>query len=194
MAKALRRAAGVLVAGLAGSSLTASIPGCTDRRCEASSQLWGGAPGEGQRIDEDTWQSTPMTGAWLEFPGQKTFFFRYRDVMGHRLPADVHVYVSASPSPNEEGNATNFTTAAGNLATVTVPFPGEVWIRNATCAPYFLRVVVDLYPEPPAPTDADAGDGGGDADIEGGTDAGTDGAVPTDAEAPDEAPSDAGAD
>jgi hypothetical protein len=146
------RASGPRVAVLAalwavvvGAIATAS--GCYGRVCEPSVDTWGLEPGEGRMLDPDTWESNPLDGQWLDFPGQRTWVFEMRD-LGGRLPEKpVVAYISASEFPAATGS--NFAIASGNLAELTFAGPGRLVVRSGVCADYFLRVVVEAAPNPP---------------------------------------------
>jgi hypothetical protein len=159
---------------------TATSTGCQGKQCEGDFLFYGEAPGEGSLIDEDTWQSSPIDGFWLEYRPARIFLIRipaFRD----RLLVRFEAYISPAPDPNrtldpgEVGD--NFALAAGNLAEFSQVGRGAVNVRNATCAEYYLRLVVHAEPRRssgPEP-DEDAGDGGVDASEDGGVSDGGDG-------------------
>ncbi|MBX3212860.1 MAG: hypothetical protein KF850_12555 [Labilithrix sp.] len=161
----LRRvlALGALWAAISAAALAA--PGCYGRNCEGGLEVFGANEGEGEMIDEDTWESGPMNGTWLWFPRQRTYIFDLR-VLGGRVPYNVYPYISASPDPMTVGP--NGTIGSGNLALLSSIGPNRVDVRNDSCSDYYLRLVVEAKPMPPAlPADdggAEAGtnDAGGD--------------------------------
>lgn len=146
-----------------------AMPGCYGRNCDLSFVTYGANPGEGHMLDAITWESNPIEGGWLPLPGNRTWVFQPPQVYNHRTT--VIPFVSGSAAPLDAG--ANYTVGSGNIA-VVVPFPdGTFWIANTTCADYFLRVEVQIRPNP----DLDAGDGGdagdaGDASDDAGLDAG----------------------
>lgn len=156
----------LLALALFGSS--GATTGCQGKQCEGDFLFYGEAPGEGSLIDEDTWQSSPVDGFWLEYRPARTFGIRipaFRD----RLLVRFEAYISPAPDPNRQlapGEfGDNFALAAGNLAEFSQVKRGAVDVRNATCAEYYLRLVVHAEPRSPSETDAgdDASDGAADA-------------------------------
>jgi hypothetical protein len=130
----------------------ATASGCYGRVCEPSFGTWGLEPGEGRMLDPDTWESNPLDGQWLDFPGQRTWVLEMRG-LGGRIPEKTAIpYISASGFPAATGS--NFTVASGNLAELTFAGPGRLVVRNGVCSDYFLRVVVEAAPNPPDPTPA----------------------------------------
>lgn len=142
-----------------------AAPACYPRNCDASLDFWGDDPGEGQMVNDLTWQSNPLEGGWLPLPGNRTWVFKPPIVQSGRV-RHREIYVSGSEAPLDAG--ANFISGAGNIASI-VQFPnGEFWVQNNTCAHYFLRVQFEIV--------ADDGDGGsGDADS---GEAGDGGSVP----------------
>ncbi len=156
---------GVWIAVMGAASL---VPGCYGRNCDVSVEIYGNDPGEGQMIDDVTWQSNPVEGGWLPLPGNRIWVFQVPQLMGkrHRM---IMPYVSGSPAPLDAG--ANYTIGSGN-GTVIVPFPdGSFWVQNATCADYFVRVQAEIFP---GPEDGGADAGDGSAPEAGIQDAGTD--------------------
>lgn len=158
--------------------------GCYGTQCDGDRMEYGKNPGEGSLVDENTWQTTPFEGRWLDFPHRRLWALDTRP-LGARVPANVRAYVSASPEPNkyppDPGQPLgNFTSGAGDLAVFQYVKPFEVQVFNSTCADYFVRVVVEAEPFPPdLDGGADASDDEGGAD--GGADASSDGSSGTDA-------------
>jgi hypothetical protein len=146
-----------LAVACAGAAVAVTGPGCT-LRCDGNSVAYDGTAGTSDAganmdppagsgaVDETTWESGPIDGTWVDFPGQRTMLLFPN--LGQTFPGpytSVEVYVSASPQANAPGN--NWTLATGNLAEVSVQGPdtGTPWgvfVKNDTCAPYYARVVV----------------------------------------------------
>lgn len=136
--------------------------GCYGKTCDGDIQVWGRDPNQGRLIDVDTWETGPIDGAWLPFPHQRLYILDLHD-LGDRVPTVVIPYVSAQADPLKEGG--NFTIAAGNLTEISAPAKGQVFVKNDTCADYWVRVVVETAPRPPTPPpSASAADAGGDAE------------------------------
>ncbi len=161
---------------LAISAALLLVPGCYGRNCEGSFETFGDDPGEGMMIDENTWVSGPLDGAWLWFPRQRMYIFDIR-ALGGRLPEVPLAYISGSAEPAKGGN--NMTLASGNLAQVYATRPNGLDLKNESCSDYYLRLVVQTAPFPPeAPAldggDADAGTNDASVDDDAGSDAGDD--------------------
>ncbi len=147
--------------------------GCLTKACDATFVSTAELPedaAKGGLLDENTWQSSPIDGEWIAFPHQIRLELRHP--LG-RQPYEVLIWISAQKKPLE---ASNFTLAGGDSATVFRVQPGNVAIQNGTCADYFVRVVLRAAPAIP-PADAGAvseADGGG---TEGGPNARVDASV-----------------
>lgn len=146
-----------VVAGLSAALAFAAalVPGCYGRNCDASYDTWGDGPLEGRMTGPDTWESNPVEGAWLSFPGARTWFFRVPDVATRRVKA-ITPYLSGSDAPQDAGQ--NYTLGSGNSVLI-FPYADFFSIANGSCADYGLRVMVEFYP-------------GGDAGADGGAEAG----------------------
>lgn len=162
------------------ASVTAAIaivPGCYGRNCDGSTENFGDKPGEGRMIDEDTWESAPIDGKWLFYPGARIYFFNV-PALGDRKPYDIRAYLSPVEDPNvfhPERPPNNFTLGGGNLTELSGVDRNRFVVRNGTCADYWMRVVVNLEPRPPAATTPPSTvDGGNDAGTDASSDAGTD--------------------
>jgi hypothetical protein len=137
---------------------------CYTHNCDADVKEYGVDAGEGRMLDENTWESNAVDGPWLPFPRQRFYSFDLHQ-MGNRIPAIVLPYVSAQSNPKAEGG--NFTLGSGNLTEISAADVSHVTIHNGTCADYYLRLVVEAEPLPPAPQQdadiidsGDAGEGG----------------------------------
>jgi hypothetical protein len=142
-------------------------------------------------IDDDTWQTGSIDDQWLYFPGGRTytiFPLQTSDPYSPRFYGpnwDFDVFVGTDPQPGTTGN---FTIASGNLAEIFLvadPSPSQFAsematnpsaappsfnVTNATCAEYYLRVVIHRYPGPDdAGVDAYPASGG-DASLDAGVD------------------------
>jgi len=130
---------GIVMGGLGSAS-------CYGHTCDGDTQVYGRAPGEGQLVNPDTWQSSPIDGDWIPFTKQRIWFFEM-DALG-RLPATITPYISAERNPVRDGN---WTIGSGNLAEQSGAGFGRVAIKNNTCADYYIRLVVTAAPRPSAP-------------------------------------------
>jgi hypothetical protein len=165
------RALLLLAFPLALSAGGASV-GCFDGSCD--DQESRSPAGGGRLVDANTWESSAIDGEWFRYDHRMLIAFD-TTLLGPRLPDWVQVYISASKRPLQGGS---FTLAGGNVADIAIGGPGAVYVKNNTCAEYYIRIVVHAPPLPPdagalpdASTDAappDAADG--DAAADAGTD------------------------
>ena len=119
-----------------------ALTGCAGDDCDADTQTLATCGGD--MLDENTWESGPLDGTYLDFHGQRTWVMNPSGWVGDREPATFDVYLSLNPVPNSDGGA-GFADPAGNLAQITaVPSGGgyQIQVLNNTCAQYYLRVVV----------------------------------------------------
>lgn len=133
-------------------------PGCQGRECESDGYKdYGYAPGEGHLVDQNTWETTPNESKnWPAFGPYHTWGFHPVGLEGRDWTL-IQVYYSADPDPNDPGN--NFTIASGNGAVIeAIPATNTLLVTNNTCAPTYVRVVIQADPFPPTGT-TDAGTG-----------------------------------
>ncbi|HVJ92524.1 MAG TPA: hypothetical protein VM580_22135 [Labilithrix sp.] len=144
---------GALWASLSGAVLLA--PSCYPRNCEGTTLIYGPDAGQGEMLDDETWESSPQEGPWLFFPRQAYYIFDIR-ALGGRTPEIILPYISVSPTPNTTGS--DFTPASGNHAKLFNALPNRVDIKNDTCSDYYLRLVVKVPSQAPeAPHNEDGG-------------------------------------
>jgi hypothetical protein len=143
--------------GCASAAVAAiAVPGCFGRECDGITAEWGLAPNQGEFLDPDTWESSPVDGKWLKFGPKSTWVLHVPSWQASgREPAEFFAYVSSAESPNDGGDDAfpNWTLAVGNLAEFQAAFPGRVNVHNDTCSQYYVRVVLRA---PLAATDAGA--------------------------------------
>ena len=177
-------ALGILWASVTGGML--AMPGCYGRNCDGTFGGYGSKPGEGQMIDENTWESSPMNGKWLHYSSQHAWFFEV-PALGDRTPHSIEVYISPVEEPSPLGRpGNNFSPAGGNLAELSGVGPNRFNVRNGTCAEYYVRVVAEVPPRPDSVAPGTPGDV--DASIEAGiADAGVNDSAASDAETDAEA-------
>jgi hypothetical protein len=131
----------------------ASLAGCFGN-CTGATETWG-SPTQGERVDDFTWESGPVTGTYLNFPGGQTWLFDPSAVMGERAPVGFEAFVSMDPQPYANGGG-GFSQSTGNIAEFLSA--GNAWqvnVLNDTCAQYYLRVVL-TYPQTSTQTDSGA--------------------------------------
>ena len=115
---------------------TLALSSCYGRNCEGAQFQYGADAGQGEMLDENTWESSPQISNWLPFPRQHSYVFTIP--FSGRTPAWAITYVSGQQNPNTSGN---FTTGAGNLTEQAGVGPNQILAVNDTCSDYFLRVV-----------------------------------------------------
>jgi hypothetical protein len=115
--------------------------GCFTNACDGDFQVFSA----GQRLDDVTWETSPISGAWLPFPARRTYWLD-TTALG-RFPREVLVWVSTMERPNE--GLGNFTLASGNLALVAGVTDRGLLVTNDTCAEMYVRVVVKASPPSP---------------------------------------------
>jgi hypothetical protein len=169
----VRRALGGAAGATVACALAAAIwgPACSERTCD-----WGPIPiygdkfGEGRYLTEDTWESTPFDGKWLDYGALSGWNLSLgRWFQQGRPLVEMHAYISESQTPAISGN---YTEATGNSIEFTHATTGGVWGYNNTCVHYYVRFVLRAGPIPPAPPPP--GDAGGDVTNDAGDAASTD--------------------
>lgn len=186
------RSRGVASAAVAVVAFLPALPGatgCTTHQCDADCVVIGAAadakqcPGENTLVpgeawvdgNDIVWESSPTAGPWLDFPGQRTYEFKWRAAfesaiagspMASRFsaPGSLQAFVDQLPYPYEThpwvatGEADKpdgtFVEAAGQLAYMNYAGNDQLNVFNATCADYSLRVEVRVSLEPVGTADA----------------------------------------
>ena len=142
--------------------LAAATNGCFGRECDAVYSIT--QPLDGYLIDEDTWESNPMSGDWMEFGGQQYWTIQLGK-LGNREPDWIVGYISNQQKAvvlDANGNKIlrAFTPAGGNVFELSNSSSASITVHNNTCAQYYLRVVIHATPRKPS---LDAGSDTGDA-------------------------------
>lgn len=131
---------------------------CAQRECLATWMNWGDGPNQGNLIDENHWESTANDAIWLSFVGQRTWHFLPGPFQNRRI-ANVTVWFSPDEQPSLPGN--QYSLASGNAAVVDTTIDNgrtAIDVHNDTCADFFVRVLIEAYPEPAPALDAGSGD------------------------------------
>jgi hypothetical protein len=137
-----QRIACACVVGSAGVIASSSVSGCYTHQCDASTRTFVVSDGGGL-IDDNTFETSPVDGAWLAYPGNAVIRISYPMDMGR--PMDWFIsYVGISEHPNEAGS--NYTIASGGLAEISSSDNAGFSVKNNTCASYFARFVVHFLP------------------------------------------------
>lgn len=137
-----------------------SSEGCLTDACQESFLDFGKVPGQGNVLDENTWESVPVDGEWQPFPHQARVVYFHPLA---RVPYEVLIWISADKNPLA---TSNYTLAGGDVAKVYQTRADTVSITNGTCADYYVRVVLRAAPRQPAvdaATDGSLEAGDGDA-------------------------------
>jgi hypothetical protein len=127
------------VASVAAAAIATSqaATGCATHQCDASFTAL--PPGGTVTSAGDTviWESAPLAGPWVDFPGAKTLFFGFPAPFAGNQPTVVTAYESADAN-NPQSNFIQATGVNAEFSTVT---PDGLLVTNATCAAYSLRIV-----------------------------------------------------
>src|SRR5689334_18609808 len=110
------------VVALAASSVPA-VSGCTTHRCDTTCVQYGGTPaapcvagatddqGNATTVgdvfrdgDDYVWESSPMNGTWLDYPGERTYVFYWPPPMQGLVPYDVQAYVATEADAQVPGS------------------------------------------------------------------------------------------
>jgi len=144
---------------------TATTTGCTTHQCDSDfvniDQSTGMFIGDLEPLGTGTatWESSPIDGTWINYPGMRTYFFSlppYFTPLGPPL-----AYVATGPNPDDpvDAGGATYVLASGQLAEFSGYVNGGFLVTNGTCAGYYLYVSVNgTYDPPPGPGDAGAGD------------------------------------
>ena len=105
---------------------------------------------QGHIIDATHWESGPVSGDWLTYGPEQTILFHFRDATTGAVLSgqvlDYQVFVGSTEQPDNGGN---FIPCSGNLCEITDNNDGSsVFVKNDTCASYFIRVVLTINPTP----------------------------------------------
>jgi len=156
---------------VAGIPIALAVPGCQGRECESDGYKdYGYGPGEGHLVTADIWESTPNYANWLAFGPYHLWGIHPVGLEGRDI-LRVDVYYSADQNPNATPGS-NYTIGAGNGAIEQIsPDSRTVLLSNATCAPNYVRIVIQADPLPPTVPAADSGVGPA-INVEAGVDSG----------------------
>ncbi len=103
-------------------------------------------------VDGDqVYESTPLNGEWLDFPGGRTFRLIHNLHNPTIKGLTMQIAFSAVPM---SGDAGDVAFATGDVAVVEKVEPDAIVVRNNTCSEQFLRVQIVA----PPPLEADAGE------------------------------------
>ncbi|HSO33964.1 MAG TPA: hypothetical protein VLT33_15630, partial [Labilithrix sp.] len=83
--------------------------GCYGHTCDGDVQVYGRNPGEGQLVNADTWESSPIDSDWIPFTRQRIWIFQMRE-LGDRTPYNTVITISAEKNPVAMGG--NWTTGS----------------------------------------------------------------------------------
>jgi hypothetical protein len=167
------RAMGVggLCLGALGVAAALSVPaattGCTTHQCDSDfvniDQSTGTLIGDVTVLDPQTgaavWESSPIDGTWIDFPGQRTYFVALPPYFapGPGLPS---AWIATGPTPDQVDASSTYVQGGGQLAEFGPFVNGGFLVTNASCAYYYLYISVPgTYSPPPAPAPGDGGGG-----------------------------------
>lgn len=110
----------------------------------------------GEMVDDDTWESSPLTGTWMKL-GPSYFYTFHVPKFANRTLVSTEAYVAVDPVPSDGGSS--WTIGAGNIVLFGSPSTvGEdftINVANGTCGDYYVRIVLRA-----APMDGGVEDGG----------------------------------
>jgi hypothetical protein len=178
-----------------GVTLAFAVPaittGCTTHQCDSDfvnidqstgvnvGQVELLGPGPEPGTQNALWESSPLNGTWIQFPGQREYFFGLPPGF---VPTDLPTaYVATDPAPNDtdagdvtstcggetitNSGAGTYVTATGQLAQFGPFVNGGFLVSNGGCACYFLYISIPgTFTPPAAPPSDDAGTDGGSGD------------------------------
>jgi hypothetical protein len=133
-------------------ALLSSTASCTTHQCDPTTIDLGGdgqpTPGWTVADGELVWQSSPVFGPWLPFPGGRTYAVTLPPLPS--LPSNEWADLEAAlPSPyvalvqgTADAAPANLTPATGELAQIANAAPLSFSVVNPTCAQYYLWVEV----------------------------------------------------
>jgi hypothetical protein len=119
-----------------------------------------------------TWDTSPLSGPWLNYPGNRTYILNFPEALSQALAGGTsQANVSACISADNPGDAgvphMNFICGAGYVAEFSNVTSNQLTVLNASCAGYSLRIEVQAQLASDAGTVGDAGTGtDGDAGVD----------------------------
>jgi hypothetical protein len=99
------------------------------------------APCSGRLLDPYTWESNPIHSNWLAYDGQHQWNMTLRDASTNQLIRGTIFKIT--PFVASDRNGADAVLASGNLTEANVIDGATIYVRNDTCANYFVRVVVE---------------------------------------------------
>jgi hypothetical protein len=135
--------------GIAAACATVGVStttACTTHQCDTGPPIVVQTDMSSIHVEGDqvVWESAPLAGPWGDFPGNRAYVFVF-PMPFQPIDAVPFVSVERNPQPNCVPSTTSscgFTVASGQLAELADLTNDRVTVSNATCQPYFLRVVV----------------------------------------------------
>jgi hypothetical protein len=165
-----RRVLGLASAGMAGLGLAVAIAapsaatGCTTHQCDEDYIDLDPPDAAGlvgnletfTNTDFAIWESSPVDGPWINFPGQMTYFF---ELPQYFTPGtQPQVWIATDPIPDDLDGSPTTVPAAGQLAEMFAYVNGGFKITNGSCVRYYLYITIPgTYSPPPPPAPDDAG-------------------------------------
>jgi hypothetical protein len=133
---------------------------CDGQECDTSIRYYGCPSAdvspddpcckEGDLIDGgNTWESTPSSADWLDYPGFRTWYLYTAGWTGNRVPTGYLVYIAPETPPNPyppndppDAPVSLSTLASGNLAELPYFGAGLIEVQNGTCSPFVFRAEI----------------------------------------------------
>jgi hypothetical protein len=165
----------IVVGVIAASAAVPAATGCTTHQCDTDC-VWVGATAPANcsqgyapdanlfhvGSDEVVWESSPVQGTWIDFPGGRTYTFIWPTEILDDLGAGWEVqYPVVSVSTQADNGSTAgavSSMAAGQLAEITSLSNYGFGVGNASCAEYYIRVEVHVVRDGAGAASPDAGE------------------------------------
>lgn len=89
------------------------------------------------------YETSPIDGEYLHFPAGRVYELEHNL---RALPFAIDAYLAFSPNPNSSNGGDGFAPSAGNQ-TILNADERFIFVRNDTCAEFYLRVVAFADPD-----------------------------------------------
>jgi hypothetical protein len=139
----------------------AATASCFGHECDSSTRSYGCDPADGEKpccfgsMIGDQWQSSEQDALWLNYPANATIILNLRawtDAVPESAFSTVQITsAQGSQDPDRDADPPDapinpWTNASGSEAQWGTAKPGLISVENATCSPWFARVVVGFDP------------------------------------------------
>jgi hypothetical protein len=151
---------------IAGAAAVPAATGCTTHQCDQDCIQFGELNGTlaancaagnpdvagnaqpigavSQDLDDLVWESSSMTGPWLDFPGGRTYIFFWPPAFAGVTPYQITPMVSTMQYAQSPGAQSILGT--GQVSVLSGINGLGITVYNDSCAEYFLRVEARAHP------------------------------------------------